>query len=119
MDKIRKLKQETYPKRMGVSGEGMDRRVEKKASLSRVAAIAAAVLLVAVFAWWFIDSLMSGRSLSINSERITVSDVTVGTFEDFIPLRGRLVPSSTVYLDAAADPGCFDTSRPDRVTCES
>ena len=100
MDKIRKLKQETYPKRMDVSGEGMDRRVEKQASLTRKAAIAAVGLLVAIFAWWFIDTLMSGRSLSINSERITVSDVTVGTFEDFIPLRGRLVPRSTVYLDA-------------------
>ncbi len=100
MDKIRKLKHETYQKRMDVSGEGMDRRVEKKASVARKAAIAAAGLLIALFAWWFIDSLMSGRSLSINSERITVSDVTVGTFEDFIPLRGRLVPRSTVYLDA-------------------
>ena len=29
-----------------------------------------------------------------------MSPVTVGTFEDFIPLRGRLVPSSTVFLDA-------------------
>jgi len=53
-----------------------------------------------VFAWWLIDTLMNGRSLSINSQRITVSAVTVGTFEDFIPLRGRLVPRSTVYLDA-------------------
>ncbi len=100
MDKIRKLRQETYPKGMGVSGQGMDRKVERKTPMGRRAAYVAAALLVAVFAWWFIDSLMSGRSLSINSERITVSNVTVGTFEDFIPLRGRLVPRSTVYLDA-------------------
>jgi len=85
---------------MGVSGEGMDRRVEKKTPLSRKAAYVAAALLVAAFAWWLVDSIMSGRSLSINSERITVSAVSVGTFEDFIPLRGRLVPRSTVYLDA-------------------
>jgi HlyD family secretion protein len=43
---------------------------------------------------------MDGRSLSVNSQRIIVSPVTVGTYEDFIPLRGRLVPRSTVYLDA-------------------
>ena len=36
----------------------------------------------------------------MNSQRIIVSPVTVGTFEDFIPLRGRLVPRSTVFLDA-------------------
>ena len=53
-----------------------------------------------LFAWWLVDALLSGRSLSVNSERIAVSDVSVGTFEDFIPLRGRLVPRSTVYLDA-------------------
>ena len=35
--------------------------------------------------------LLAGRSLSVNSQRIAVSAVTVGTFEDFIPLRGRLV----------------------------
>jgi HlyD family secretion protein len=56
--------------------------------------------LLIAFAWWFVDTLLGGRSLSVNSQRITVSDVTVGTFEDFIPLRGRLVPRSTVYLDA-------------------
>jgi HlyD family secretion protein len=43
---------------------------------------------------------MGGRSLSVNSQRIAVSAVTTGTYEDFIPLRGRLVPRSTVFLDA-------------------
>ena len=56
--------------------------------------------LVLLFAAWLVSTLLAGRSLSVNSERIAVSEVTVGTFEDFIPLRGRLVPSSTVYLDA-------------------
>jgi len=85
---------------MGISGQGMDRKVAKKTPIGRNVAYAAAGLLFIVFAWWLIDTLMSGRSLSINSQRITVSAVTVGTFEDFIPLRGRLVPRSTVYLDA-------------------
>ena len=85
---------------MGMSGQGMDRKVAKKTPIGRNVAYAAAGLLIMVFAWWLIDMLMSGRSLSINSQRITVSAVTVGTFEDFIPLRGRLVPRSTVYLDA-------------------
>jgi len=80
MDKIRQLKNQTQPAGMGISGQGMDRKVQK--------------------AWWFVDTLLGGRSLSVNSQRIIVSPVTVGTFEDFIPLRGRLVPSSTVYLDA-------------------
>lgn len=83
-----------------MSGQGMDRKVAKKTPIGRKVAYVVAGLLVMVFAWWLIDTLLSGRSLSINSQRIKVSTVTIGTFEDFIPLRGRLVPSSTVYLDA-------------------
>lgn len=100
MDKIRQLKNQTQPAGMGISGQGMDRKVQKKTPLTTKAAYAAAALLVVAFAWWFVDTLLGGRSLSVNSQRIIVSPVTVGTFEDFIPLRGRLVPSSTVYLDA-------------------
>ncbi len=100
MDKIRKIRERSYPPGMGISGESMDRKVEKKTSPGRMLAYVAAGIVAAAFTWWLIDMLLSGRSLSINSERIAVSTVTVGTFEDFIPLRGRLVPRSTVYLDA-------------------
>ena len=85
---------------MGISGQAMDRRVEKKVSYGRFASYAAGGIAVLLFAWWFVDAVMGGRSLSVNSQRITVSTVTTGTFEDFIPLRGRLVPRSTVFLDA-------------------
>jgi HlyD family secretion protein len=69
-------------------------------SYGRFAIYAAGGIAVLLFAWWFVDAVMGGRSLSVNSQRITVSTVTTGTFEDFIPLRGRLVPRSTVFLDA-------------------
>jgi HlyD family secretion protein len=52
------------------------------------------------FVLWLALQLAGGRSLSVQSGRIVVSEVTTGTFEDFIPLRGQLVPKSTVYLDA-------------------
>ena len=76
MDKIRKLRQQTFPSGIGVSGEGMDRKVEKKTTMSRRIAYVAAGLLVAAFVAWLVDSLMSGRSLSIDSQRITVSAVS-------------------------------------------
>jgi len=78
----------------------MDRKVIRKMPLGQKVAIGVAGLAVALFAWWFFDTVAGGRSLSVNSQRISVSEVTVGTFEDFVPLRGRLVPKSTVYLDA-------------------
>jgi len=98
--KISSLRQNRQGAGASVSGQAMDRRIEKRTPLSRKLMYGGAALLVLFFAWWLITTLLAGRSLSINSERITVSDVTVGTFEDFIPLRGRLVPRSTVYLDA-------------------
>jgi HlyD family secretion protein len=100
MDKIRKLKTQNPSAGMGISGQAMDRKVEKKTPLGKKLGYAAAAVAVIAFGWWFVETLLQGRSLSINSQRITVSPVTIGTFEDFIPLRGRLVPRSTVYLDA-------------------
>ncbi len=100
MTKISNLRQAQQDGHRSISGQGMDRRVEKKTPLARKLTYAAAGLLVLLFAGWLASTLLAGRSLSVNSQRIAVSDVTVGTFEDFIPLRGRLVPRSTVYLDA-------------------
>jgi HlyD family secretion protein len=98
VDKIRKIREANQPSNMGISGQAMDRRVEKKVSYGRFASYAAGGIAVLLFAWWFVDAVMGGRSLSVNSQRITVSTVTTGTFEDFIPLRGRLVPRSTVFV---------------------
>jgi HlyD family secretion protein len=100
MTKISKISATQQGQSVNLSGQAMDRRVEKKVSLSsKLGYIVAGVMAIA-FAWWLVTALMGGRSLSVNSERIAVSTVTEGTFEDFIPLRGRLVPRSTVYLDA-------------------
>ncbi len=100
MDKIRKLETQNKVPGMGISGQAMDRKIQRKTPLGKKLGYGAAAVMVVAFGWWFVDTLLGGRSLSINSQRITVSKVTVGTFEDFIPLRGRLIPRSTVYLDA-------------------
>ena len=100
MTKISSLRQNRQDSGVSVSGQGMDRRIEKKTPIGRKLMYVGAGALALLFAWWLVSTLLGGRSLSINSERIAVSDVTVGTFEDFVPLRGRLVPRSTVYLDA-------------------
>jgi HlyD family secretion protein len=98
VEKISQIKHSAAPG--GISGRGMDRKVEKKASLVQRLAYGALAVLLLLLGWWFVSTLMHGRTLSINAERIAVSPVSVGVFEDFIPLRGRLVPRSTVYLDA-------------------
>jgi len=100
VNKISKLSAMHKSDGVSMSGQGMDRVVEKKMPLSRKAGFGIGGLLLVAFAWWFVDTLLDGRSLSVDSQRIAISTVTAGTFEDYIPLRGRLIPRSTVYLDA-------------------
>lgn len=100
MNKISKLSAMHKSDGVSISGQGMDRVVEKKMPLSHKAGFGIVGLLLLAFAWWLVDSLLDGRSLSVDSQRIAISTVTTGTFEDYIPLRGRLIPRSTVYLDA-------------------
>ena len=84
----------------GVSGQGMDRAVSRRMPAGRRAGYALAGLFALVMAVWLAQQLLGGRSLSVNAQRIQVSEVRTGTYEDFVPLRGRLVPSQTVYLDS-------------------
>jgi HlyD family secretion protein len=100
VSKVSKLSDSRIDTGISISGQGMDRKVERKMPVGRKLGFVALGVLVIVFAWWLTDTLLGGRSLSVDSQRVMISDVTVGTFEDFIPLRGRLMPRSTVYLDA-------------------
>jgi len=38
--------------------------------------------------------------MTVKGQRLSIAEVKSGTFEDFIPLRGRVAPLKTVYLDA-------------------
>lgn len=78
----------------------MDRVIAKKKwSKKRILTIAG-VLGVAglVFAAWYFTS---GKSrLNVNTERITISEVKNGSFQEFIPVNGVVLPITTIYLDA-------------------
>ena len=100
MANISRLKDSKPPHESSVSGQGMDRRVERRTPWRKVAGWVLAALVAAGFVAWLTLLLIGGRSLTVQSGRIAVSEVTTGTFEDFVPLRGQLVPQSTVYLDA-------------------
>jgi HlyD family secretion protein len=82
-----------------VSGGNMDKVVVKKGINKRllIAGGAAAVLLLVLFFWLWAPR---ADSQSIARERLTISPVTQGTFEDFLPLRARVTPLVTVFLDA-------------------
>ncbi|HKX92494.1 MAG TPA: efflux RND transporter periplasmic adaptor subunit [Sphingomicrobium sp.] len=82
-----------------VSGGAMDRIVERKAIDRRILIAgggAVALLLILVF-WLFAPR---ADSQSVNAERLSIASVRQGVFEDFLPLRARVTPLITVYLDA-------------------
>lgn len=82
-----------------VSGGAMDRVVERTGlpSWFKWAAGAAALLLAVLLFWIYAPR---GDTQNIEADRLTISTVRNGTFEDFIPLRARVTPLLTVYLDA-------------------
>ena len=77
----------------------MDRVVERKRLDRRIiiAGGAAAVLLLIILFWVFAPR---ADSVTVAQDRLSISSVQSGTFDDFLPLRGRVTPLVTVYLDA-------------------
>lgn len=78
----------------------MDRIIPKKKWTTKkiisISVITSIVLLIAC-SFYF----TSGKSkLNVNTERITVSEVTKGSFREFIPVNGIVLPVTTIYLDA-------------------
>mgnify|MGYP003914971989 CR=1 FL=1 len=92
------LKTVTTPNK-AASGAGMDRAHGGNAKFKRYAWMITTTILAAG-AMVFLSNPPEGQSMTIKSDRLQLADVTSGTFEDFIPVRGRVTPAKTLYLDA-------------------
>ncbi|MFK7730606.1 MAG: efflux RND transporter periplasmic adaptor subunit [Pseudomonadales bacterium] len=77
---------------------GMDRKIEPRGTSKWVKG-AGSLFLLSIAAYFLYHFAMQGRSLTVNGERQSIALVQSGLFEDYIPLRGQVVPLSTVYLD--------------------
>ncbi len=82
-----------------VSGGAMDRVVEKRGIDRRFvyAGGGALVLLLAALFWFYAPR---AGDQTVTADKLTVSEVKKGLFEDFMPLRARTTPLLTVFLDA-------------------
>jgi HlyD family secretion protein len=82
------------------AGAGMDRKISPQRNpLKRAILLLIGFSVVALLVYWLLNA-PSGKALSVATERIAISTVQSGIFEDFIPIRGRVTPAKTVYLDA-------------------
>jgi len=86
--------------RKAQSGEGMDRVFAKKKQPLKWLAYGAVAMGAAYFIFTMVQDAQGGRSFKVPASRLVVSSVSEGTFEDFIPVRGRVTPLKTLYLDA-------------------
>ena len=60
--------------------------------------IGGAALVVLILASFF--STTGKAKLNVDTQRITISEVTKGNFQEFIPIDGVVLPIKTIYLDA-------------------
>lgn len=77
----------------------MDRRIEKKEwPPKRIAIYAgAAVGVVALLAFMVVNS--GKTKLTVASERVGISEVKQGEFQEYVPINGSVQPNTTVFLD--------------------
>ena len=81
------------------SGGAMDKVVVSRGLSTRVKiGLGAALVLIAVLLFWFLAP--SANSQTVEASRLTISPVSQGRFDDFLPLRARVEPAVTVFLDA-------------------
>jgi len=78
----------------------MDRKIKKKKwPLKRIVTFAAAGLFVIVVVYMLIFGV-SKSTLNVKAERLTISTVREGPFQEFIPVMGNVLPIYQFYLSA-------------------
>ncbi len=83
-----------------LSSEGMDKKLEKKFwSSKRIAMFGGGFIVIAFFFYAFL--FMDLRTtLNVQKEKLTISTVREGTFQEFIAVTGTVKPIKTVFLAA-------------------
>jgi HlyD family secretion protein len=78
----------------------VDRVIQKKTwTQKRILTIAGIVAIIILIGGSYYFT--SGKSrLNVDTERITISEIKKGSFQEFIPVNGIVLPVTTIYLDA-------------------
>lgn len=83
-----------------ISSKGMDRRITESGwSAKQYVFVIGGLALVVLFVYSFVF-MGSNSSLNVERDKIAISTVERGSFQDFIQVRGNVQPIRTMYLDA-------------------
>jgi HlyD family secretion protein len=77
----------------------MDRQLEKKTWPPRRIAIFAISGVAGVALTWLVIANAGKTRLSVQSERLSIAQVTQGEFQEYVPVNGSVQPNTTVFLD--------------------
>ena len=78
----------------------MDRVIEKKIwTTKRILTILGVLGVMGLIAGSYYATT-GNRKLNVNTERITISEIKKGSFQENIPVNGVVLPLTTIYLDA-------------------
>ncbi len=78
----------------------MDIPLEKKRFTTKKIAIIVGVAILAILILFVLFSSTGNSKLNVENERITMSTVQAGNFQENIPVNGVVLPIKTIYLDA-------------------
>ncbi|HAA17102.1 MAG TPA: efflux transporter periplasmic adaptor subunit [Cytophagales bacterium] len=78
----------------------MDRKIKKKKwTVRRISLIAVGVAFLSFVLYSFLFADNRSR-LNVDREKITIANVKYGTFIDYIPRTGNIIPANTYFIDA-------------------
>jgi len=84
----------------GRAQSGMDRVIERSTwQKYRKPLTWGMIAVIALLTFWILKP-DAGRALKVQNDRIVISTVDYGEFDDYIPVRGQVAPLKTVFLDA-------------------
>ena len=78
----------------------VDRKIERKGWSRKKTYTVVGILALVILIGGSIYYTSGGSKLNVEAERITISEVKKGAFQEFIPVPGIVLPQTTIYLDA-------------------